>query len=420
MASILELKCVICQRSYSPDEVQYTCPTCGEAGTLDILYDYGALSKEYRRENAVDTQTLSMWRYRTLLPLKPDSSVPPLRVGWTPLYETPRMAAKLGVARAWVKDDGVNPTGSLKDRASALVVAKAMEQGISTISTASTGNAAAALAGVCASVGLQPLIFVPATAPEAKIAQLLVYGAKVLLIEDTYDTAFDLCMALSQQEGWYCRNTGVNPFTTEGKKTIAFEMAEQFHWNVPDVVVVSVGDGNIIAGVYKGFYDLRELGWIERIPRLIGVQSETSAPLVHAWENGLAGHQMQPTEADSIADSIVAGLPRDRVKALRAVRETNGVFVAVSDTKILEALPEFAQLSGVFAEPAAAAAYAGARKAVEEGFIVPSETVLILSTGNGLKDVRRAQQSVQGGVRVAPTMEAARAAAQAALGVANR
>ncbi|MDX1993488.1 MAG: threonine synthase [bacterium] len=420
MASILELKCVVCQRRYSPDEVQYTCPTCGEVGTLDVLYDYAALARDYQRKTFVDSNTFSMWRYRALLPLKPDSAVPPLRVGWTPLYETPRIAAQLGVARAWVKDDGANPTGSLKDRASALVVAKAMEQGISTISTASTGNAAAALAGVCASVGLQPLIFVPATAPEAKISQLLVYGAKVLLIEDTYDTAFDLCMTLSQQEGWYCRNTGVNPFTTEGKKTVAFEIAEQSDWNVPDVVVVSVGDGNIIAGVYKGFYDLRELGWIERIPRLIGVQSETSAPLVHAWENGLDGHQMQPTAAYSIADSIVAGVPRDRVKALRAVRETAGALMAVPDERILAAIPEFAQLSGVFAEPAAAAAYAGAKQAVEQGIISADETVLILSTGNGLKDVRRAQQSVQGGVRVAPAIDAARAAAQAVLGVANR
>ncbi len=406
MASILELKCTVCGRSYAPDAVEYTCPVCGEVGTLDVLYDYDALKKSLDRDEISTSRAMWMWRYRALMPLLPDSAVPPLRVGWTPFYDAPRMADMLGVKRAWVKDDGANPTGSLKDRASAMVVARAMEQGIKTVSTASTGNAAAALAGIGASVGLDTIIFVPATAPEAKIAQLLVYGAKVLLIEDTYDVAFDLCMQVSQQEGWYCRNTGVNPFTTEGKKTAAYEIAEQRGWDVPDVVVVSVGDGSIIGGLHKGFYDLHKLGWIQRIPRLIGVQSETSAPLVDAWENGLDAAQMQPMEAHSIADSIVAGLPRDRVKALRAVRDTQGAYVTVSDEQILAAIPQFARLTGVFAEPAAAAAFAGARRAVETGFIEPSDAVVILSTGNGLKDVKRAQQSVSGGVRVQPNLEA--------------
>jgi threonine synthase len=190
-----------------------------------------------------------MWRYKPLLPIAPESTVPPLRVGWTPLYEAPRVAADLGLGRVWLKDDGQNPTGSFKDRASAMIVARAMELGIETISTASTGNAAAALAGLCASVGKVPIIFVPASAPEAKIAQLLVYGATVLLVNGTYDQAFDLCTQMCLSEGWYCRNTAMNPYTTEGKKTAAYEIAEQMGWNVPDVVVVSVGDGNIIAGV---------------------------------------------------------------------------------------------------------------------------------------------------------------------------
>lgn len=409
MAKISELRCTMCGQSYGPDELTYTCPACGEVGTLDILFDYPELRQTLSRDGFVADGDASMWRYRALLPLGDESRVPPLRVGGTPLYNAPRVAETLGIEQAWVKDDGLNPTGSLKDRASAMVVARALEMGVTTVSTASTGNAAAALAGVCAAVGLSPIIFVPAAAPEAKIAQLLVYGATVLLVEDSYDVAFDLCMQLSQSEGWYCRNTGVNPYTTEGKKTAAYEIAEQLAWNLPDVVVVSVGDGSIIGGLYKGFYDLLQLGWISRIPRLIGVQSEGSKPLVEAWENDTSAVDMRPVSASSIADSIVAGLPRDRAKALRAVRESGGAFVAVPDGRILAAIPQFAQLTGVFAEPAASAAFAGAQRAVESGFIKTNESVLILSTGNGLKDVQRARESVGAGLRVAPDADVIRA-----------
>ncbi len=409
MADTLTFKCSNCGRAYSPGEVTYTCPVCGEVGTLDVLYDYDALKVRLDRE-ALAAGEASMWRYRALLPLDADSPVPPLTVGMTPLYDTPRLAADLGVVQAWVKDDGRNPTGSLKDRASALVVARAMEQGLDTVSAASTGNAAAALAGICASVGRTPIIFVPVSAPEAKIAQLLVYGATVLLVEASYDEAFDLCMQLSIEQGWYCRNTGVNPFTAEGKKTVAFEMAEQLGWDVPDVVVVTVGDGNILAGVHKGFVDLHRLGWITRIPRLIGVQAAGSSPLVTAWETGQVAANMQPGDAHTIADSISAGLPRDRSKALRAVRETGGAFVAVPDDAILASIPALARLTGVFAEPAAAAVYAGCRKALEMGYIQPDERVLMLVTGSGLKDVRRAQESVSGGLRVPPDAAAVRAA----------
>jgi threonine synthase len=408
MAEIRVLQCSICGKDYAPGSLAYTCPACGEVGTLDVLYDYPALASRLDRDALPSSG--GMWRYRALLPLGADSVVPPLAVGMTPLYDAPRLAADLRVARAWIKDDGRNPTGSLKDRASALVVARAMEQGVQTVSAASTGNAAAALAGICASVGRTPIIFVPASAPEAKIAQLLVYGATVLLVEGTYDQAFDLCMQLSIEQGWYCRNTGVNPFTTEGKKTVAFEMAEQLGWDVPDVVVVTVGDGNILAGVHKGFTDLFRLGWITRIPRLIGVQAEGSSPLVSAWLAGQPAAAMQPVDAQTLADSISAGLPRDRSKALRAVRQTGGAFVAVPDAAILTSIPALARLTGVFAEPAAAAAYAGCRRAIELGYIGAGERVLLLLTGSGLKDVRRAQQSVSGGLRVPPDADVIRRA----------
>ncbi len=408
MAKVLKLKCSVCGHEFSPDEVQYTCPMDGQIGTLDVLYDYDALKSSIDRD-APRTEP-SMWRYRDLLPIGEKSPVPPLRVGYTPLYSTPRLAGDLGIAQAWLKDDGLNPTGSLKDRASALVVARAAEMGVTIVSTASTGNAAAALAGIGASMEMQTIIFVPATAPEAKIAQLLVYGATVVLVEASYDVAFDLCYELCLSEGWYCRNTGINPYTVEGKKTVAYEIAEQLGWNIPDVVMVSVGDGNIIAGIYKGFYDLHELGWIERIPRLIGVQAEGSSPLVDAWQRGIDVREMQPVEAHTIADSISAGLPRDRSRALRAVRNTKGALIAVTDEEILASIPRLARLTGVFAEPAAAAVYAGAQRAVKLGLINSDERAALISTGSGLKDVRRAQEAVAGGLRVPPDVATIRRA----------
>lgn len=410
MATIKEFRCPVCKRSYSANEVEYTCPHCGDVGTLEVLYDYEALRTQLDRDMLRSNNEQSMWRYKALLPIEGGAKVPPLRVGMTPLYDTTRVADSLGLRQVWLKDDGQNPTGSLKDRASAMVVARAMEQGITTVSTASTGNAAAALSGIGASVGMSIIIFVPASAPEAKIAQLLVYGATVLLVEDSYDVAFDLCAQMCLSEGWYCRNTGMNPYTVEGKKTVAFEIAEQLNWNIPDVVMVGVGDGNIIAGVYKGFYDLFQLGWIERIPRLIGVQAQGSSALVHAWENNIKPEDMKPMPAETVADSISAGVPRDRAKALRAVRETRGAMIAVPDDEIIAAIPELARLTGVFGEPSCTAVYAGAKRAVQSGLLDKNESVLLLMTGNGLKDIRRAQQSVAHGLRVQPNLQSIRQA----------
>ncbi|MFC1961278.1 threonine synthase [Chloroflexota bacterium] len=402
------LQCVICGADYSLDDVQYVCPGCGPVGVLDVIYDYASIAPERPTGGAA-----SMW-YRQLAPLAADATLPALHIGGTPLYDAPRLGQPLGLSRLWVKDDGRNPTASFKDRASAMVVAHAQEIGVTTVATASTGNAAAALAGVCAATpGVEATIFVPASAPEAKIAQLLVYGARVLLVEGTYDDAFDLCWTACEEFGWYNRSTGINPFTTEGKKTVSFELAEQLNWQVPDVVVVSVGDGSIIGGVHKGFVDMLAMGWIDRIPRLIGIQAEGSSPLVYTWKNDLAAADMQPVDAHTVADSISSGLPRDRAKALRAVRETGGAYVSVTDDQIIAAIPELAQGVGVFAEPAGATSYVGLKQALAEGYIQPGEVVAILVTGNGLKDIRGAMQSVGQAQRVTPDLESVRQALEA-------
>lgn len=411
MPDVTTMRCSLCERHFSPLEVSSTCPVCGEVGTLDVLYDYAHLKATYDRDALSASRESSLWRYKSLLPVDPDGQVPPLFVGGTPLYHAPRLAMEFGLPQVWVKDDSRNPTGSLKDRASTVIVARALQANIPVVATASTGNAAAALAGVSASVeGIRAVIFVPASAPEAKIAQLLVYGADVVLIEDSYDVAFDLCTQVCTEQGWYNRSTGINPYTAEGKKTVAYEIAEGLGWTVPDVVMVSVGDGNILAGIHKGFYDLYELGWIQRIPRLIGVQAIGSSPLYQAWKAGTQAEDMRSVDVHTIADSISAGLPRDRAKALRAVRQTQGAFVTVSDDEIIAAIPPLARFTGVFAEPAASAVYAGAKRALELGYIEPAETVVLVITGSGLKDIRRAQQSVGEARRAAPTLSAVRRA----------
>ena len=412
MENILGLKCTICGAEYGIHEVAYVCPRHGNDGILDVIYDYGRIGEQISpRQLAVDP-TRSIWRYLPLLPVDPVEAGKLLQdtvigtVGWTPLYSAPRLGADLDLRSLWVKDDSRQPTASFKDRASAIAVVKTREMGFEVVTTASTGNAAAALAGLCAAVQQPNVIFVPRTAPQAKVAQLLAYGSTVLLVDGTYDQAFELCLEAAAAFGWYNRNTAYNPYMSEGKKTVAYEICENLTpprgeetpdalLQAPDAVLIPVGDGCIIGGVHKGFRDLLALGWIDHMPRLIGVQATGSSPLVDAWERGLAGLEMVPVAASSVADSIVAGLPRDRIKALRAVRESGGAFIRVDDDQILAAIPALAQGCGVFAEPAAAAAYAGLVEAVERGLVSSEECVVVLSTGSGLKDVTSAMKAVK-------------------------
>jgi threonine synthase len=395
MDHITGLKCVLCDQVYAVHEQDYICPNHGNEGILDVIYDYGLIAKRLSRENLKASGEFSIWRYKPLLPVQLEASEPPLSVGWTPLYRSERLAQGLGLKNLWVKDDGRQATASFKDRASAIALLKAQEKGAEVITTASTGNAAAALSGLCASVGQKNVIFVPSSAPQAKLAQLLAFGSTVLLVEGSYDDAFDLCMQAADAYGWYNRNTGYNPYMSEGKKTASFEICEQLLWQAPDRIFVSVGDGCIIGGLHKGLKDLLALGWIDRMPKLMGVQAKGSNYLADAWEKGEDVLNKPPINATTIADSISAGLPRDRVKAMAAVRDTEGAFITVDDTEILQAIPSLASGCGVFAEPAGAAAYAGLSKAVATGQIDTDERIVVLNTGSGLKDVTSAMQAVQ-------------------------
>jgi threonine synthase len=389
---VTHLRCIFCAAAYAPGEVEYTCPACGATGILDVEYDYDAVRREFSKKTLASNGETSMWRYAPLLPVADADRRPRLRVGWTPVYETPRLARELGVKKVWIKDEGLSPTGSAKDRASAIATVRAASLGQRHIACASTGNAASSLAGLAADMDLMAHIFVPATAPEAKVAQLLVYGAQVLLVDAPYAGVWELCQQAVENYSWYNRNCAVNPYLVEGKKTGGLEAAEQLAGDLPDVVAVAVGDGCTVAGIGKGFDEMHRLGIVDRVPRLLGVQAEGAAPIAgaHAGQR----EEIVPVQAQTLADSISVGTPRNGVKALRAVEKTGGTYVTVADQLILEMIPRLARGSGVFGEPAAVAALAGVKEARAQQWIDAHESVLIMVTGNGLKDVRGVMRSV--------------------------
>jgi threonine synthase len=408
--NILGYRCSLCNHDYALGEVQYTCPLDG--GNLDVILDFPSIRKNTAPADITANPEQSLWRYLPLLPVSGQIGVgTPLRAaGWTPVFSPPVLAENLNLINLWIKDESRNPTASFKDRASAIVVGRARQIGAQVVVTASTGNAGAALAGMAAAVGQKAVIFAPRTAPPAKIAQLLIFGAQVILVDGTYDEAFDLTVQAADEFGWYCRNTGYNPFTAEGKKTAAFEIWEQVILQNTALfkqkrlaVFVSVGDGNIISGIHKGFKDLLELGWIETMPRIFGIQAEGSAAIANAFMAG--NEQIIPVSANTLADSISVDLPRDGVRAVRAVTQTDGTYILVSDQEIISAIAALGKV-GIFAEPAGATSYAGLVKAVAKGWIGSDDAVLVLNTGSGLKDVKTAMQAVQAAPIIEPTLAA--------------
>src|SRR5437588_6706121 len=377
---IHHLQCVLCGASYNPVAVEYTCPACGPSGILTVHYDYKQVAPHIGRAQLAENHEQTAWRYRALLPISySHKAMPPLAIGGTPLYAVERLRSRLGMSDLWLKDDTRNPSASLKDRASAIAVMLAQGK---TVACASTGNAASSLAVQAASVGLPCYIFVPYNAPRAKIVQLLMCGATVFAVQGSYDDAFDLCIEACNTFGWYNRNTGYNPYLVEGKKTVGLEIAEQMGWQVPDSILVPSGDGCIISGVYRGFEDLYHLGMIERIPRLIAVQAEGSPAIVRALE---ADGIVRPYPAQTVADGISVGLPRNGTMAVHMIRASGGFGITVSDQEILEAEKNLARLTGVFAEPSGAASYAGLLRLLDEEKIARDERVVLLVTGSGLQ-----------------------------------
>ena len=399
--------CSLCGSTYPADSSIYTCPKDG--GNLDVILDYERIKREVKPGQLTKSKESSLWRYLPLLPVSDPGGLgtPIHAAGFTPLFSPPAIMRHYSLEHFWIKDEGRNPTASFKDRASAIVVARARDIKAEIIVTASTGNAGAALAGMSASIGQKSIIFAPKNAPPAKIAQLLIYGAQVILVDGNYDQAFDLAIEASTEFGWYCRNTGYNAFTAEGKKTAALEIWENIltaeNLSKPLTVFIPVGDGNIISGTHKGFKDLQALGWLKVMPRIIGVQAQGSAAIANAFMQG--SEKIVPVQAETIADSISVDLPRDGVRAVRAAKETGGTYIIVKDADIIQAIGELGKV-GIFAEPAGATAYAGFKQALETGVIKPEDPILVLNTGNGLKDIRAAMQAVTPAPVIEPSMTA--------------
>lgn len=391
----LKLRCVVCGKIYGP-EVLYTCPACGVEGILDVLYNYPQIQKRLQPEIlAARPQDIS--RYQELLPIKETEKLPPTKIGWTPIFEATKLAPTIGVAHLYIKDEGRNPTASFKDRASAVGVAKAQELGFTEIACASTGNAASSLSGAAAAVGLRSTIFVPENAPEPKVMQLLIFGARVVRVKKpasgvtAYEAAYDLCTQACERYGWYNRNCAINAYLVEGKKTCGLEIAEQMQKQMPDWVIVSVGDGCTIAGVGKGLAEMQRLGWIGRVPKLLGVQAEGAAPIAKTF---FEGGELLPARGESLAESIAVSKPRNWRKAIHAIRESNGTMIVVSDEEILQAQQLAARLGGVFGEPAGVAGIAGLKRAVAAGVISNTASVLVIVTGSGLKDISVVRRTI--------------------------
>ena len=384
MRNVICARCVKCGREYEavPDLTNCEC-----GGILDIVYDYDYIKSVFTKDTLAARSKPTMWRYRELLPVEESTPDTELRVGWSPLYEAPRLAKRLGLKQLWIKDDGVNPTASLKDRASAMAVAKAREAGAEVIACSSTGNAASSLAGNAAAAGLKTYIFVPSRAPKGKVAQLMTFGATVISVQGSYEDTFELSKAAIERWGWYNRNAAINPYLSEGKKTVGLEILEQLGWQVPDYIAISVGDGCTIAGLWKGLKDLYAIGFIDQLPKLISAQAAGCYPINRAVETG---EPWRPMEENTLADSIAVGVPRNADKAIAAIRESGGLTVEVTDREIMDAQKLLGESCGVFGEPAGVTGTAGVRKLLEQGRLPADSSVVSVVTGNGLKDVANA------------------------------
>ena len=382
--------CTTCGKAYERDDVRYLCPACGKAyrpgiplvGVLTVQFDYAAIKKRFKKANP-DWNLFSAVEAR---------HYPPYPVGNTPFHKSMTLGNEFGFENVWIKNDGLNPSASLKDRASFLVVAEAIRLKEKSIVTASSGNAASALAAVCAAARKQAIIFVPEKAPKAKLAQMVLYGARVIPLKGTYDDAFRLSLEYTTRNGGLNRNTAYHPLTIEGKKTVGLEIYHQNHCRAPDVILVPVGDGVILAGVYKAFYDLKAVGLIRKLPRLVCVQAEASAAIHNYISTGTYRDAVHPA---TIADSISVSIPSNAQMARNAVLESGGISLTVTDDEILAAQRTLAQVAGVFAEPAAAATVAALKKLRKSDLLSRKEQIVLLITGHGLKDVEAAMKGIE-------------------------
>ena len=386
MEFVKNYECTLCNSIYSKELDILTCPSCGEKGILEINYNYNEMKKVVHKEYFENNKDYSILRYQPMMSIKP-TKLETLKVGYTPLYKS----SLLGLKNLYIKDDGLNPTSSLKDRASLVACLKAIELGKDTICCSSTGNAASSLAGNAAKLGLKTVIFVPERAPLGKLSQLVMYGSNVIKVDGDYKRTFNVSKKIIEKYDLYNRNAAINPHLVEGKKTVAIEISEQLGFEDLDYVFVSVGDGCTIGGVYKGFYDLLNLDLIKKIPKIVGVQSDGCAPFYKAF---ITNSELEETEENTIADSIAVGIPRNPVKGMNAVKKSNGFYMTVTDEEIIESMITLGKEEGIFAEPAGATGLAGLIKLLKEEKIKKDSKIAVIITGNGLKDLKSVQAEI--------------------------
>ena len=395
-------RCIACAEILTANFAGFVCPLCG--GNLDITYDYAAISEEIDRD----------FHFEPLLPVSRLDAPFPLRIGGTQLIKASHLGEIAGLHNVYLKDETSNPSASTKDRASAIALRRAIDIGAEVVAVASTGNAGSSMACLAAATGQRAIVFVPESAPVAKLTQALSFGATVLAVRGNYDDAFDLCLEACDEFGWFNRSTGYNPFTREGKKTCAYEIWEDLGRRIPDRVVVPTGDGNLLSGMWKGWCDLKAVGLIDRLPQIDCVQSENSAAICHAVQRLRRQGDTEPdwstlvideVRATTVADSISVDRPRDGLAAVKAIIQSGGEAITVPDDEILAAIPEIARNTGVFAEPAAAAPWAGLKQMAQHKKIESDELVVCLVSGSGLKDIANAATAVGKPLTVDPTIE---------------
>jgi len=387
MKDDFKYKCDNCGEVYSITKDLMLCPKCREE-SIEGKPLKGILKvqlPERLKDSLTYKEKINIFDF---LPVE-EKYFPSISVGNTPLIEAKNLQKELGFENIYLKFDGTNPTGSFKDRASYLVSAFANKFNIKEIALASTGNAASSMAGIAAAAGQKAFIFMPDSAPKAKLVQCLQYGAELIPIKGDYDKSFDLSLKFSERTGFLNRNTAYNPMTIEGKKTVSFELFDSLGYDI-DYVFLPVGDGVILSGVIKGFSDLKFLEAINKLPKIIGVQAENSSFIYNAFSNDNFDLKYK---ANTIADSISVNTARNGYTAVKDLKKIEGGMITVTDDEIISSQCELSRLSGIFCEPSSAASYAGFLKMREN--IPNDKNVVLLLTGHGLKDIDGALQGIQ-------------------------
>jgi threonine synthase len=386
MSYIIDLKCSACGQSYNPDIIQTYCPDC--QAPLLAIYDLAAARREIDRD-FLRRRPRGMWRWHELLPVHSPKNRITLGEGDTPLLLIPRVGEKLGLQQLFVKDESLNPTGSFKARGLAAAIAKAKELGVKKVIIPTAGNAGGAMAAYAARSGIEACIYMPKDTPYANMEESRIAGAQVILIDGLISEAAGMAGVRARDEGWFDVSTFKEPYRCEGKKVMGYELAEEFGWTLPDVIVYPTGGGTGLVGMWKAFSEMEALGWLEKTkrPRMVAVQAAGCAPVIKAFHDGaefcdywVGAHTVASglRVPKSFADQLI----------LRNIRESNGTAVAVSDEELLAAQNHLARMEGIFAAPEGAATLAATSKLVEQGWVHPEEKIVLFNTGTGLKYIK--------------------------------